>query len=170
MVARGKAGLVVSVVTVLAAVAASDAGAGAAAGAPAAGATGAIAPEADVAHHGHVSLDGDRLEVLMASQNHGPSGVPTTTVRLAFSVPLAGGPPLPPNCLWGGDREVLCSTGPLRADGPARDTVLDLRTAGAPHEVTVRVATEWNGGATDRNPGNNDHQVLVPATGDWYVF
>ncbi|MFJ8650403.1 hypothetical protein ACIRNI_30390 [Streptomyces sp. NPDC093546] len=162
MVAMGRVALVVSAVTVMVAAAASDAGAGARAG--------AIAPEADVAHHGHVSLVGDRLDVLMASQNHGPSGVPTATVRLTFSEPLAGGPPLPPNCLWGGDREVLCSTGPLRVDGPARDTVLDLRTSGVPHEVTVRVATEWNGGATDRNPGNNDHQVLVPATGDWYAF
>ncbi|WP_158827923.1 hypothetical protein [Streptomyces sp. NRRL S-118] len=131
---------------------------------------GGVAPEADVAHHGHASLDGDRLDLLLASRNHGPSSLGTATVRLSFSVPVAGGPPLPAHCLWDSDREVLCSTGSLRADGPARETVFGLRTTGVPHEVTIRVATEWNGGASDRNPENNQHHVLVPATGDPYVF
>ncbi|MET9799157.1 hypothetical protein [Streptomyces sp. NPDC006368] len=129
-----------------------------------------IAPEADVAHHGHAFLSGDRLGVLLVTQNHGPSSLETVTVRLSFSVPPAVGTALPSHCLWGGEREVLCSAGPLRADGPGRETTFQLRLAGAPVEVTVRVATAWNGGATDRNPENDDHQVVVPATADAYAF
>lgn len=37
-------------------------------------------------------------------------------------------------------------------------------------EVVVRIDTVWNGGATDRNAKNSEHEVLAPATGDEYVF
>ncbi|MFG2330721.1 hypothetical protein ACGFMM_13935 [Streptomyces sp. NPDC048604] len=134
------------------------------------GAAVAVAPEADVAHHGHVSLWQGRVGVLLTSENHGPSSLSGGTVRLEFSVPLAADQDLPPACLWGGDRVVLCGTGALRAAGAARQLSLELRTAGEPEELTVMVDTVWNGGATDRNPGNHRHEVLVPATGDPYVF
>lgn len=135
------------------------------------GGAGAVGPEADVAYHGYASLRDGRLDVLVLARNHGPSAPADTTVRVTASAPLAAaGHALPPGCLWGGDRVVLCATGPLPADGTLSERHLALRTAGTPHEVTVRVETAWNGGATDRDPGNNEHQVLVPATGDPYVF
>ncbi|MFF2526368.1 hypothetical protein [Streptomyces liangshanensis] len=137
--------------------------AGAAAPAP-------IAPEADLAHHGQVVLGDGQLHVWVGSENHGPSGLPDATVRLDFSVPLAPGQEVPPVCLWGGDRTVLCRTGELRAGGRARGVALGLRTLGTPAEVVVDVDTAWNGGASDRNPENNRHRVLAPATGDPYVF
>lgn len=130
----------------------------------------AIAPEADVAHHGHVSLASGRLGVLLASESHGPADLSNATVRLAFSVPLAGAQALPAGCLWGGDREVLCSTGALRAGGAGRRIALDLRAVGLPEEAVVRIDTLWNGGATDRNPENSTHRVLAPDTGDPYAF
>ncbi|MFV0128421.1 hypothetical protein ACLGI4_11990 [Streptomyces sp. HMX112] len=174
MAVMGKALLVVSVAvaTVLGAGGVSGAGAVRPAVPPVPRVPGpsVTSPESDLAHHGHISLDADRLGVLLLSENHGPSDVGDATVRLAFSVPLVSGGNLPGGCLWSGDREVLCSTGGLRADGMRRETVLEVRTAGLPHELTVRVATAWSGGATDRNPDNNDHWVLVPATGDPYVF
>jgi len=129
-----------------------------------------IAPEADVAHHGHVSLVNGRLGVLLKSGNHGPASLTNVTVRLAFSVQLAGAQELPSGCLWGGDRVVLCATGELRAAGVGRRVALDLRMVGAPQEVVVNVSTLWNGGATDRNPENHQHRVLAPDTGDPYAF
>lgn len=130
----------------------------------------AIAPEADVAHHGHVSLTSGRLGVSLVSESHGPAVLANATVRVTFSVPLAGAQTLPARCLWGGDRVALCATGELRAGGAARRIALDVRAVGMPEEVTVKVDTLWNGGATDRNPENNTHKVLAPATGDPYVF
>ncbi len=129
-----------------------------------------IVPEADVAHHGHVSLTGGRLGIALVSRSHGPSSLDNATVRLSFSVPLAGAQVLPDGCLWGTDRVVLCATGPLRAGGTGRSVAIDLRTTGTPDEVIVTIGTHWNGGASDRNPGNNEHEVLTPATGDLYVF
>ncbi|MCH0541385.1 hypothetical protein I3F58_17825 [Streptomyces sp. MUM 203J] len=135
------------------------------------GGAGAVAPEADVAYHGYASLRDGRLDILVLARNHGPAAPADTTVRVTVSAPLAApGHTLPPGCLWGGDREVLCATGALPADGTLRERRLALRTAGTPHEVTVRVETAWNGGVTDRDPADNRHQVLVPATGDPYVF
>ncbi|MGW0554839.1 hypothetical protein ACWDZ6_11655 [Streptomyces sp. NPDC002926] len=129
-----------------------------------------IAPESDVAHHGQVSLTDGRLAVWLLSESYGPSSLTDSTVRLTFSVPLAGGQALPPGCLWSGDRVVLCATGELRAGGVGRQAALDLRTVGTPDEVVVTIGTQWNGGVTDRNTQNNEHRVLVPATGDPYVF
>ncbi|MFE5240808.1 MULTISPECIES: hypothetical protein [unclassified Streptomyces] len=129
-----------------------------------------IAPEADTAHHGRVSLWGDRLGVLLRTGNRGPSPLADVTVRLRFSVPLAAAQQLPPGCLRGDSRTVLCSTGPLPAAGEARRTTVGLRLTGRPAEVVVRVDTLWNGGASDRNRRNDTHEVLAPATGDRYAF
>ncbi|MFD3533568.1 hypothetical protein [Streptomyces sp. NPDC058661] len=140
-----------------------------------AGATaGAVGPtggaEADLTHHGHVSLWDGRVGVWLVSGNHGPSDVSQATVRLAFSVPMAGGQELPPACLWSSDRVVSCRTGELRAAGGVGELALDLRTAGLPDELTVDITTAWRGGVADRNPANDRHRVLVLATGDPYVF
>ncbi|MGW1888435.1 hypothetical protein [Streptomyces sp. NPDC001970] len=130
------------------------------------------AAEADVAHHGHASLWAGRIGVWLESDNHGPAQVADATVRLSFSVPVSvtGGGPLPPVCLWGGDRVILCRTGALRAGGAGNGIALDLLAAGSPTEVVVSVATAWSDGAIDQNHANDEHTVLVPATGDGYVF
>ncbi|MFE7749011.1 hypothetical protein [Streptomyces sp. NPDC057428] len=129
-----------------------------------------IAPEADVSHHGHVSLEGRRLGVLLRTGNRGPSALEDVTVRLRFSEPLAAGQRLPQGCLRSGSRTVLCGTGALPVAGKARRTTVVLGLAGQPAEVVVRVDTVWNGGASDRNPQNSTHEVLAPSTGDAYVF
>ncbi|MCX4847249.1 hypothetical protein [Streptomyces sp. NBC_00893] len=130
-----------------------------------------IAPEADVSHHGHVLLWGAGLKVRVRTENHGPSSLTGVTVRVRTSVALAGRQELPQSCLRADRRTVLCRTGSLRADGvQERWLALELRLAGRPDEVVVRVDTLWNGGATDRNSRNSDHKVLAPATGDEYVF
>ncbi|TXL90555.1 hypothetical protein EW053_11690 [Streptomyces sp. IB2014 016-6] len=126
--------------------------------------------EADVAHHGHVSLWGGRLAVRLSTGNHGPSDLAGATARLAFSEPPAAGQRLPAGCLWGGDRVVYCQSGPLRADGQDSEFRLDLRTVGDPAEVSMDITTVWNGGAEDLNPDNDKHHVLVPATGDLYIY
>ncbi|MFF2571504.1 hypothetical protein [Streptomyces sp. NPDC058084] len=130
----------------------------------------AAPPEADLAHHGHLSLMDGRLGVRLVSENHGPSGVRQATVRLAFSEPMAGGQELPPACLWSSDRVVSCRTGGLRAAGAVGELALDLRTAGRPDEVAVDIRTAWRDGVVDPNPRNDRHRVLVLATGDPYVF
>ncbi|MFE3250510.1 hypothetical protein [Streptomyces sp. NPDC059209] len=126
--------------------------------------------EADVAHHGHVSLSGGRLTVRLSTGNHGPSDLAGATAGLVFSEPLAAGQKLPAGCLWGGDRVVYCQADALRADGRDSEFLLDLRTVGHPAELSVDIATVWNGGAEDRNPDNDKHHVLVPATGDLYIY
>lgn len=141
-------------------------GAGASAGA----AGPEVAVEADLAHHGHVSLWDGRVGVWLVSENHGPSDLSQATVRLAFSEPMAGGQELPPACLWSSDRVVSCRTGELRAAGSVGELALDLRTAGFPDELTVEITTAWRDGAADGNPRNDRHRVLVLATGDPYVF
>ncbi|MFE9726953.1 hypothetical protein ACFYQ5_26010 [Streptomyces sp. NPDC005794] len=129
-----------------------------------------FAPEADVSHHGRVSLGEERIRVQLHTGNRGPSPLADATVRLRFSVPLAAGQRLPEGCLRGGSRTVLCGTGPLRVAGEARRTTLGLRLVGRPAEVVVRVDTVWNGGASDRNRRNDTHEVLALSTGDTYVF
>ncbi|MEW2634822.1 hypothetical protein AB0903_25060 [Streptomyces sp. NPDC048389] len=139
-------------------------------GAASAGGGGAVPPESDVAHHGHVTLSDGRLRISLTTRNHGPDDLQDVTVRLSLSANPAGAPRLPRECLRVGERDVLCAMGPLRADGLGSRVRLDLRVAGLPHEVVVRVGTVWNGGASDRNSENNEHRVLAPATGDQYVF
>ncbi|MFB7367645.1 hypothetical protein [Streptomyces hydrogenans] len=128
------------------------------------------AAEADLAHHGHVSLWDGRVGVWLVTENHGPSDVVDATVRLAFSAPMAGGQELPPGCLWSSSRVVSCRTGALPDGGAAGELALDLRTAGQPQELTVDVSTAWRAGGVDRNSVNDRHRVLVLATGDPYVF
>ncbi|GAA2454733.1 hypothetical protein GCM10010433_66400 [Streptomyces pulveraceus] len=128
-------------------------------------------PEADVSHHGHVVLWDAGLAVRVRTENHGPSSLAGVTVRMRTSVALAERQELPQNCLQTDRWTVLCRTGALRADGAQeRLLALELRLAGRPDEVVVWVDTLWNGGAADRNPENNDHEVLALATGDEYVF
>ncbi|MFE5945256.1 hypothetical protein [Streptomyces sp. NPDC056480] len=130
-----------------------------------------VGPEADVSHHGHVSLWDGRVGVWLVSENFGPTDLAQATVRIAFSVPMAGGgQELPEACLWSSDRVVSCRTGELPAAGGAGELALDLRTAGLPDELTVEVTTAWRDGVADRNPRNDRHRVLVLATGDPYVF
>ncbi|MGW6534974.1 hypothetical protein ACWGBV_17260 [Streptomyces sp. NPDC055051] len=131
---------------------------------------GAVGGEADLAHHGHVSLWGGRVGVWLVTENHGPSDVADATVRLAFSAPMAGGQVLPPGCLWSSARVVSCRTGALPDGGAAGELALDLRAAGLPQELTVEVSTAWRAGGPDGNPVNDRHRVLVLATGDPYVF
>lgn len=149
-----------------------DASTGAAAvgGLGATGAPAAPGAEADLAYHGHVSLWAGRVGVWVEPSNHGPAAVPDATVRLRFSAPLDGIEQLPPGCLRGSPETVLCSTGEMRAAGAGRPIALDLRVAGSPAEVVVNINTSWSGGAGDRNPGNNTHRVLAPATGDKYAY
>lgn len=130
-----------------------------------------IAPEADVSHHGHVSLWGTGLGIWLRSENRGPADLAAVTVRLRISVPLAGRQELPGECLQADRSTVLCRTGALHADGSEQARLaLELQLAGRPAEVVVRIDTVWNGGATDRNAKNSEHEVLAPATGDEYVF
>ncbi|MEU1323334.1 hypothetical protein ABZ450_10565 [Streptomyces microflavus] len=127
-------------------------------------------PEADLSHHGYVSFSGGHIAIRIRSENLGPSDVTASTVRLRFSAPLAVTQELPYGCLRSGKATVLCETGGLRSGGGARQTALDLRLAGGPDEVIVRLDTVWNGGVRDTDPKNNVHQVLAPATGDAYAF
>ncbi|MET7642357.1 hypothetical protein ABZS83_01620 [Streptomyces sp. NPDC005426] len=130
-----------------------------------------IASEADVSHHGHVSLWGTGLGIWLRSENRGPSDLAGVTVRLRISVPLAGRQELPQECLQADRATVLCRTGRLPADASEqRQLALELQLAGRPAEVVVRIDTVWSDGATDRNPRNSEHEVLAPATGDEYVF
>lgn len=124
-----------------------------------------------MSHHGHVSLWGTGLGVWLRSENRGPSDLSGVTVRVRTSVRLAGRQELPQECLQADRATVLCRTGALRADGTAQSQLaLELQLAGRPTEVVVRIDTVWNGGASDRNPKNSEHEVLAPATGDEYVF
>lgn len=156
----------------LAAVLATDgsAGAGTTARAGAAPLAAAVVTEADVAHHGYAWLWDGRIGIWLENSNDGPAHVADSTVRLTFSVPLSSGGLLPPSCLRGGDRVVLCRTGALMAGGRPGGISLDLRAVGKPDEMVLGVSTAWNGGASDRNHANDEHRVLVPATADGYVF
>ncbi|MGH4032381.1 hypothetical protein ACQB60_25975 [Actinomycetota bacterium Odt1-20B] len=130
----------------------------------------AAPPEADLAYHGEVSLSGERVRVRFAPQNHGPADVSDATVRLRWSVPLADGQRLPRGCVRGGEREVLCDAGELAAGSRGEPVELGVRLAGRVPEVRVRIDTVWNGGASDLNPANQEHEVLVLDSGDAYYF
>ncbi|MFD9328574.1 hypothetical protein [Streptomyces sp. NPDC060065] len=150
---------------------ATSAGAGVVVGAvwPAAGAA-TLAPEADLAYHGDVSMADGRVDVRLTPRNHGPSAVPDATVRLRWSVPLADRQSLPDGCARAEARAVVCRTGALAADGVGEEIRLGVRLRGAPAEVTVEFDTVWGGGAVDRNAGNDRQRVLVLDTGDSYAF
>ncbi|MFE0178299.1 hypothetical protein ACFWZ2_38935 [Streptomyces sp. NPDC059002] len=158
--------------------------------APVAGAAvgGPEVPEVDLAFHGDVSLYEGVVRVRFVPQNHGPMDVAGATVRLRWSVPLVDARPLPDACLRSGADTVLCRTGALDAGSVGEPVEIVVRVAGergAPGgpdgpdgpgevgevgEVGVRIGTEWNGGATDPNPRNNEHAVLALDTGDAYYF
>ncbi|MEU9961492.1 hypothetical protein [Streptomyces sp. NPDC050982] len=130
----------------------------------------AVAPEADLAYHGHLSMTGGRVDLRMTPQNHGPSGVAEATVRLRWSVPLADEQGLPAGCARTEVRTVMCRTGALPADGWGETITMAVRLRGAPSEVTLGIDTVWGGGAVDRNHHNDRQEVLVLDTGDTYVF
>ncbi|MFE3660354.1 hypothetical protein [Streptomyces sp. NPDC059165] len=169
--------IVVSVAAVVVLATGAGAGAGTAVRAEAAPAAEAVevaeadvAVEADVAHHGYAWLWDGRIGVWAESSNDGPGQVADATVRLAFSVPLSSRLQLPPSCLRGGDRVVLCRTGALPVGGRPKGISLDLRALGKPDELVMAVSTAWSDGAVDRNRANDEHRVLVLATADGYVF
>ncbi|GHA61841.1 hypothetical protein GCM10010372_72050 [Streptomyces tauricus] len=144
-----------------------------AAGLGAAGSVGARvagAPEADLAFHGRLWMDGGQVELRMTPQNHGPFGVADATVRLRWSAPLADEQRLPAGCARSGARTVLCRTGALPADGWGRTLTMAVRLRGEPSEVVLGIDTVWGGGAVDRNHRNDRQEVLVLDTGDSYVF
>ncbi|MGW2290614.1 hypothetical protein [Streptomyces phaeochromogenes] len=130
----------------------------------------AVAPEADLAYHGHLSMTGGRVDLRMTPQNHGPSGIAEATVRLRWSVPLADEQGLPAGCARTEVRTVMCRTGALPADGWGETITMAVRLRGAPSEVTLGIDTVWGGGAVDRNHHNDRQEVLVLDTGDTYVF
>ncbi|MEU9882872.1 hypothetical protein [Streptomyces phaeochromogenes] len=130
----------------------------------------AVAPEADLAYHGHLSMTGGRVDLRMTPQNHGPSGVAEATVRLRWSVPLADEQGLPAGCARTEVRTVMCRTGALPADGWGETITMAVRLRGAPSEVTLGIDTVWGGGAVDRNHHNDRQEVLALDTGDTYVF
>lgn len=135
---------------------------------PAAGAS-ALAPEADLAYHGDVSMAEGRVDVRLTPRNHGPGAVPDATVRLRWSVALADRQSLPDGCARAEARAVVCRTGALAADGVGEEIRLGCGCGGR-HEVTVSFDTVWGGGAVDRNSGNDRQRVLVLDTGDSYAF
>lgn len=138
--------------------------------APVVDAAPAVAPEADLAYHGHLSMTGGRVDLRMTPQNHGPSGIAEATVRLRWSVPLADEQGLPAGCARTEVRTVMCRTGALPADGWGEAITMAVRLRGAPSEVTLGIDTVWGGGAVDRNHHNDRQEVLVLDTGDTYVF
>ncbi|WP_189860764.1 hypothetical protein [Streptomyces poonensis] len=128
------------------------------------------APDADLAHHGHVVLHAGRADVRLAVRNHGPSSVDDATVRLRWSEPLADRQALPRRCARSDAWTVVCGTGALAADGLDEVIRLRVRLKGAPSEVLLEIGTAWAGGAIDRNHRNDHQHVLALDTGDTYRF
>ncbi|MGW7101400.1 hypothetical protein [Streptomyces sp. NPDC054838] len=127
-------------------------------------------PEADVSYHGRVLLDRGRLRVWLVPHNEGPNAVADATLRVRLSADLGDRQELAEGCARAGRREVVCETGPLPAHGQGRHIGLLLGLRERVPEVVVRVDTWWDGGASDRNSGNNEHAVLALDTGDAYSF
>ncbi|MGW6689598.1 hypothetical protein [Streptomyces sp. NPDC054961] len=127
-------------------------------------------PEADVAYHGRVALDGARLRILLVPENEGPAALANATLRLRLSQDLADRQQLAAGCARAGLREVVCETGELPPHGRGRHIGLTLWLKEPATEAEVRVDTWWDGGATDRNLANNEHVVLALDTGDTYAF
>ncbi|MEU3508573.1 hypothetical protein ABZ733_11715 [Streptomyces longwoodensis] len=129
------------------------------------------APGAGLTYHGSAVLDGGRVDVRLAPRNHGPAAVPGATVRLRWSVPLAGrAQPLPSGCARTGERDVVCRTGALDADGWGQELALGVWLRGRPAEVTLDIGTVWAAGAVDRDRGDDRQRLLVLDTGDTYSF
>jgi hypothetical protein len=130
----------------------------------------ALAPEADLAYHGYLSMGAGNVDVRFIPQNHGPTAVPDATVRLRWSAPLADVQQLPERCARAGERAVVCRTGALAADGLGEEIGVTVRMVGMPSEVTLDIDTVWGGGAVDRNHANDRQRVLALDTGDSYAF
>ncbi|MET9451629.1 hypothetical protein [Streptomyces cinerochromogenes] len=130
----------------------------------------APAPEADLAFHGSVVLEGDRAEVLLTPRNNGPDEVTDATVRLRWSVELADGQELPARCVREDERTVVCGTGALAVDAAGERLRLPVRLRERPAELTLEIDTAWSAGATDEDRTNDRMAVLVLATGDAYSF
>ncbi|AYN43662.1 hypothetical protein D9753_15145 [Streptomyces dangxiongensis] len=130
----------------------------------------APAPEADLALHGSAVLDADRVDLLLTPRNEGPGAVTDATVRLRWSVPLAGRQEPPAGCLRADERTVLCATGALAAEATGEQLHVPVRLVELPGEVTLDIDTVWIGSAVDANPSNDRSTVLVLATGDSYAF
>ncbi|MGW0366344.1 hypothetical protein [Streptomyces sp. NPDC002990] len=133
-------------------------------------AAGWAGPEADVAYRGMVSLSQGRLRLWVVPENRGPAALANATVRVRLSADLADRQALAEGCARAGQREVVCETGALPRRGEGRHIGLLLELRERAPEVVVRVSTWWNGGATDRNPVNNEPVVLALDTGDTYAF
>ncbi|MQY35562.1 hypothetical protein SRB17_35400 [Streptomyces sp. RB17] len=127
-------------------------------------------PEADLAFHGTAVMNGDTVVVRLTPRNSGPAAVPDATVRLRWSVPLAGEQQLPARCAREDDRTVVCGTGRLAASGVGERLDVPVRLKEEPSEVTLEVGAAWVGGTTDRDHANDRMQVLVLDTGDSYAF
>ncbi|WP_330310233.1 MULTISPECIES: hypothetical protein [unclassified Streptomyces] len=130
----------------------------------------ALAPEADLAYHGYVSMAAGSVDVRLTPQNHGPNAVADATVRLRWSAALADVQRLPEGCARVEARAVVCRTGALAADGLGEEIRLTVWLRGVPSEVTMEVDTVWSGGAVDRNHANDRQRVLALDTGDSYAF
>ncbi|MFF5538560.1 hypothetical protein ACFY71_39965 [Streptomyces cinerochromogenes] len=130
----------------------------------------APAPEADLAFHGSVVLEGDRAEVLLTPRNNGPDEVTDATVRLRWSVELADEQELPARCVREDERTVVCGTGALAVDAAGEQVRLPVRLRERPAELTLEIDTAWSAGATDGDRTNDRMAVLVLATGDSYSF
>ncbi|MEW2166698.1 hypothetical protein AB0912_27410 [Streptomyces sp. NPDC007084] len=131
---------------------------------------GAGVPEADLAYHGVVSMAAGRVDLRMTPRNHGPDPVEDATVRLRWSAALGDSQRLPEGCARSGERELVCRTGALPADGAGEEIRLTVRLREVASEVTVELETVWGGGSVDRNHANDRQRVLALDTGDVYAF
>ncbi|MEU3985827.1 hypothetical protein AB0F77_38170 [Streptomyces sp. NPDC026672] len=128
------------------------------------------APEADLAYHGSAVMAGARIEVRLTAHNQGPAAVPGASVRLRWSVPPAERQTLPDGCVRTAERDVVCATGPLPADGFGERIALDVGLRERGTEVTMEIDTVWSGGTVDRDRTNDRTRVLILDTGDAYPF
>ncbi|WP_189316625.1 hypothetical protein [Streptomyces brasiliensis] len=128
------------------------------------------APEADLVYHGSVVMNGKRLEVRLTPRNQGPAEVPSASVRLRWSMPLAERQNLPAACVRTDARTVVCATGPLDVDGLGDQIAVGVGLRGKAQEVTLEIDTVWSGGTVDRDRTNDRTRVLVLDTGDAYSF
>ncbi|WP_369391090.1 hypothetical protein AB5J72_28205 [Streptomyces sp. CG1] len=127
-------------------------------------------PEADLAFHGTVVMEGDRVVVKLVPRDNGPAAVTGATVRLRWSVALVEAQQLPARCAREDERTVVCGTGALAVHGVGRRLTVPVRLKGRPSEVTLETDTAWGGGAIDKNRANDRLKVLVLNTGDAYAF
>ncbi|OLZ65040.1 hypothetical protein AV521_32720 [Streptomyces sp. IMTB 2501] len=127
-------------------------------------------PEADLAFHGTVVMEGDKAQVRLTARNNGPAAVMGATVRLRWSVALAAAQRLPARCAREDERTLLCGTGALAVNGVGERLTVPVRLKERPSQVTLETDTAWSGGTVDKNRANDRLKVLVLNTGDAYAF